>query len=144
MASTSASAAADKLELIRAKHKLPALAFVVVKDGQIVDRAACGVRKHGESTPVTTEDVWHIGSCTKSMTSTLAAISIERGQLRWDTTITEVLPHLTATMDSAYASVTVEQLLTHRSGLATSPPGEYVHSHTTGRDDVRGCAVVEN
>src|ERR1035437_8521489 len=65
---------AQTLEAIRKKHNLPALAVAVVKDGRICDRAAVGVRKLGESTPVTTNDVFHIGSCTKSMTATLAAM----------------------------------------------------------------------
>ena len=59
------------IEAIRQKHDLPALAVVVVKDGQICDRVAVGVRKWGDATPVTTNDVFHIGSCTKSMTATL-------------------------------------------------------------------------
>ena len=75
------------IESIRQKHNLPALAVVVVKDGQICDRVAAGVRKWGDPTLVTTNDVFHLGSCTKSMTATLAAILIEQGKLRWNTTI---------------------------------------------------------
>jgi CubicO group peptidase (beta-lactamase class C family) len=41
---------------------------------------------------VTTNDVFHIGSCTKSMTATLTAMLIEEGKLRWDTTIADVFP----------------------------------------------------
>jgi len=110
------------LEAIRKQHDLPALAVVVVKDGKVCDRAAVGVRKLGESTPVTTNDVWHIGSCTKSMTATLGAMLIEAGKLRWDSTIVEVLPELKGKIDLPYESVTVEQLLTHRGGIAGSPP----------------------
>ena len=69
------------IEAIRQKHDLPALAVVVVKDGQICDRVAVGVRKWGDPTPVTTNDVFHIGSCTKSMTATLTAMLIEEGKL---------------------------------------------------------------
>jgi CubicO group peptidase (beta-lactamase class C family) len=113
---------AQALEVIRKKHDLPALAVVVVKDGQICDRAAVGVRKSGESTPVTTNDVFHIGSCTKSMTATLTAMLIEDGKLRWDTTIADVFPELKGKTDKQYEGVTVEQLLTHRGGIPGSPP----------------------
>lgn len=82
------------LESIRKKHDLPALAVVVVKDGRICDRAAAGVRKWGESAPVTTNDIFHIGSCTKAMTATLTAMLIEEGKLRWDSTLAELLPEL--------------------------------------------------
>src|ERR1035441_1324869 len=112
----------QSLEAIRKKHDLPALAVVVVKDGRICDRAAVGVRKWGESTPVTTNDIFHIGSCTKSMTATLTAMLIEDGKLRWDTTIAEVVPELKGKMDKQYETVTVEQLLTHRGGVPGTPP----------------------
>jgi len=111
------------LEVIRKKYDFPALAVVVVKDGKICDRAAVGVRKSGDPTLVTTNDQFHIGSCTKSMTATLAAMFIEEGKLRWDTTIAEVFPELKGTMDERYEAVTVEQLLTHRGGVPGKPPG---------------------
>ena len=110
------------LEAIRNKHDLPALAVVVAKDGQICDRVAVGVRKWGDVMPVTTNDVFHIGSCTKSMTATLAAILIEEGKLRWDTTIAEVFPELKGKMDKQYEAVTVGQLLHHRGGVPGAPP----------------------
>ncbi len=122
-AAPSASAdSASTLEVIRKKHDLPALAVVVVKEGRICDRAAVGVRKWGDATPVTTNDVFHIGSCTKSMTATLTAMLIEDGKLRWDTTIASVFPELKGKMNQQYEGVTVEQLLTHRGGVPGKPP----------------------
>jgi CubicO group peptidase (beta-lactamase class C family) len=118
----SAAAPDQSFETIRKKHDLPALAAVVVKDGQICDRVAVGVRKWGDATPVTTNDVFHIGSCTKSMTATLTAILIEEGKLRWDTTIADVFPELKGRMDKQYEAVTVEQLLHHRGGVPGDPP----------------------
>jgi CubicO group peptidase (beta-lactamase class C family) len=117
------NAAPDQsLAAIGKKYGLPALAVVVVKNGQICDRAAAGVRKWGDPTPVTTNDIFHIGSCTKPMTATLTAILIEEGKLRWDTTIADVFPELKGKMDKQYESVTVEQLLHHRGGVPGDPP----------------------
>ncbi|HUJ09058.1 MAG TPA: serine hydrolase [Verrucomicrobiae bacterium] len=113
---------AKGIEAIWRKHGVPALAVVVTKDGQICDRAAVGVGKLGDLTPVTTNDVFHIGSCTKSMTATLAAMFIEQGKLRWDTTIAEVFPELKGRMDKQYETVTVEQLLHHCGGVPREPP----------------------
>ncbi|MCF7731316.1 MAG: beta-lactamase family protein [Akkermansiaceae bacterium] len=113
---------AQTLESLRKSHDLPALAVVVVKDGTIQDRAAVGVRKLGDPTPVTTRDVFHIGSCTKSMTATLAAMFIEEGKLHWDTTIAGVFPEVKGKIAKPYEKVTVEQLLRHRGGVPGSPP----------------------
>jgi CubicO group peptidase (beta-lactamase class C family) len=115
-------ATAEALNTIRQKHDLPALAVVVVKNGRICDRAALGVRKSGDSTPVTTNDVFHIGSCTKPMTATLAASLIEEGKLRWDDTIAGLFPELQGRVHKDYQAVTVEQLLTHRGGVPGKPP----------------------
>ncbi len=114
------------LEVLRKKYNLPALAVVVVKDGKICDRAAVGIRKEGDPTPVTIDDQFHIGSCTKSMTATLAAMLIEDGTLRWDTTIAEVFPEWKGKMDKQYENVTLQQLLTHRGGVpAEAPPAAW-------------------
>ena len=110
---------ADLLEKLRAKHKLPALAVAVSKGGATVDLAAVGVRKEGDATPVKSGDRFHIGSCTKSMTATLAAILIEQGKIRWDTTITEALPALKGKIHADFEAVTLEMLLRHRGGLPT-------------------------
>lgn len=107
---------------IRKNHVVPALAVVVTKDGVIRERAAAGVRKLGDPTPVTTNDVFHIGSCTKSMTATLVGILIDEGKLRWDTTIAEVFPEFKGKMNQQYEGVTIEQLLHHRGGAPGEPP----------------------
>lgn len=110
------------IEALRKKRALPALAVVVVKDGKIYDRAATGFRKRGEPVPMTTNDLFHIGSCTKSMTATLTAMFIEENKLRWNTTIAEAFPELKGKMDKQYEAVTVEQLLMHRGGCPGKPP----------------------
>ncbi len=126
MTGSAAAPASNELvqavEAIRKKHDLPALALVVVKDGAIRDRVAVGIRKVGDPTPVTTSDVFHIGSCTKSMAATLTAILIEEGKLRWDTTVADVFPELKGKMDKSYETVTMEHLLTHRGGVPNAPP----------------------
>ena len=121
-APTASDDMAQTLETIREKYNLPALAVVVVKNGAICDRIAVGVRKWNDPTPVTTNDLFHIGSDTKSMTATLAAMLIEEGKLNWDTTIADVFPEFRGRINPQYENVTVEQLLTHRGGLSTAPP----------------------
>ncbi len=116
---------ASLLEPIREAHNVPALAGAVVKDGRTAALGAVGVRKHGDKTPVTADDQFHLGSCTKSMTATLAGMFVEEGKLAWDSTLAETLPDLADKMHEDVRGVTVEQLLQHRSGLSSrsSPAG---------------------
>ncbi len=104
------------LETARAPAKVPAVAAAVVKNGSIVASGASGFRKDGAPEKVTLQDKWHIGSCTKAMTATVAARLIENGTLRWDMTLAEGFAQLAPRMKEAWKKVTLEQLLAHRGG----------------------------
>lgn len=107
----------DRAEAARAAHEVPAIAVAWVRDGQVVGAGVAGVRKNGDETLVTIDDQWHLGSCTKAMTATLAGILVERGVISWDTTIAEALPEIAEEMKPAYRDATLKQLLSHRAGL---------------------------
>jgi CubicO group peptidase (beta-lactamase class C family) len=109
----------EMLEPLRASAKVPALAAAVVVDGKIRGVGAVGIRKGGSPTAVKGTDLWHVGSCTKPMTATLIAMNVEKRKLQWETTIADAVPNLRDSMHAAFRDVTLEQLLTHRAGLAT-------------------------
>jgi CubicO group peptidase (beta-lactamase class C family) len=109
----------DILQAAMKSNNVPAVAAVVVRKGQIVAAGAAGIRKSGDPTPVTFDDKFHLGSCTKAMTGTLAGILVDEGKLRWDTTLAQTFPELAATMHTDYRAVTLEQLLAHRAGLSS-------------------------
>ncbi len=115
-------ALAEALEQVRAKHELPALAAAAIRGVTVVESSAVGVRKIGGAEKVTIDDRWHIGSCTKSMTATLAAMAVERGEIAWERTVGASFPELHDTMEPQWAAVTLEQLLTHRGGAPAQPP----------------------
>jgi len=99
------------------RFQLPAVAAAVAKKGKIVAAGATGTRRIGTDTPVTINDRFHIGSDTKAMTSLLAAMLIEEGKLRWNTTVGEVYPELVDKMSKGVKDITLEQLLSHTSGI---------------------------
>jgi len=107
----------DYLESVRAAYDLPALAAAVVKDGFVIAAAAVGTRIHGAEMPVTINDRFHIGSNTKSMTATLAGILVESGDLKWTSTVGEVLGNEVPGLSASLADATLEQLLSHSSGI---------------------------
>ncbi|CAN5453147.1 hypothetical protein BH11PSE11_BH11PSE11_02770 [soil metagenome] len=107
------------LEASAKKFKLPALAAAMVKEGKIVSIGAVGTRRAGENIPVTLDDRFHIGSDTKAMTALLCAILVDEGKLRWTSTVADIFPELAKTMDAGLKKATLEQLLSHTSGLPT-------------------------
>jgi CubicO group peptidase (beta-lactamase class C family) len=101
-----------------ARFQLPAVAAAVAKNGKIVAAGAVGTRRLGTDAPVTINDRFHIGSDTKAMTSLLAGMLVEEGKLRWDSTVGEIYPELVGKMSKGVKDITLEQLLSHTSGIA--------------------------
>ena len=105
------------LKAIRQKHAIPAMAAALVTSDGIKLAGFVGVRKRGTEIPVTQQDLWHLGSDGKAMTSALVSRLVERGQIRWDSTLAQVFPELERQMNSAFQKVTLLELLCHRAGL---------------------------
>ena len=103
-------------------HNLPGMVAVIVNQNNIVEAGAAGVRERGRRERVTVNDQFEINSETKAMTATLCAMLVEEGKLRWDSTLADIFPALRPEMQPALATVTLKQLLTQRSGLASKGP----------------------
>lgn len=107
----------DILKEIRDGYSLPAIGLLDVSSDDELRRAVSGIRKSGNSTAVTPEDKFHLGSLTKAMTATLIAVLVESGTLAWNTTLEEALPYLADVMDPEHRGTTLEMLATHYSGI---------------------------
>lgn len=105
------------LEPIRQKYAVPAICAAVVNSERIIAGGAVGVRKRGTDIPVTVNDIWHLGSETKAMTAALIGRLVERGQLRWDSTMAEIFPEWADEMQPEMKDVTILHLLSHWAGL---------------------------
>ncbi len=109
---------AAKLAEICRKHDVPAMTAAVVDSSGLVKSQSFGNRKRGTSDKVDLSDRFPIGSCTKSMTATLAAVMVDAGTIDWETSIGDVWPQ--ATDDDIHPqlrTVTLDELLSHQSGL---------------------------
>ncbi len=111
------AAVTQALKPIRQKFNVPAMAAAVLTSEGLKFAGTVGVRKRGTEVPVALDDLWHLGSDGKIMTSTLIARLVERGQLRWNSTLGEIFPDLAPKMNPEFREVTLLQLLSHRAGL---------------------------
>lgn len=99
------------------KYKQPAIAAAVLNSDGPIASAIWGRRSQDpDAKTVQPGDRFHIGSCTKAMTATLAAILVQDGTIRWETTLGELFPDIKG-MNEAYRPVMLEQLLHHRGGV---------------------------
>ncbi len=102
---------------VREEYALPAVAAAVIVDGELCTVVAVGVRKHGSDVPADVNDPFHLGSCTKAMTASLAGLLVQQGKLKWETTLAEYFPKWKDTMHPDYRDVTLVHLLSHRAGV---------------------------
>lgn len=112
----------EALDVFTAEYGVAAVAEVVGPNSRWA--GASGVRRLTPNPrPARPEDRFRVASVTKSMVATLALQEVARGRWSLSTTVGSVLPGLLPDHDE----VTVEQLLSHRSGLP-----EYLTPITAG------------
>lgn len=102
---------------IQSRTGMPAIAAAVFRDGTIVGRGIVGTRAIGDPAAARIEDPFLIGSCAKSMMRVLVARLVDRGLLRFETTLADALPDVP--MREEYRPVTIAQVLAHRGGIPT-------------------------
>lgn len=112
-------AGADLPEIAARLAGHPAVPGAVVgwTTAENMDLAVAGTRRQGEDAPVSEDDLWHVGSLTKSMTATLAARMVEAGVIAWETTPGEMLGEAHPGMASHWRDVTFAEFLRHASGM---------------------------
>jgi CubicO group peptidase (beta-lactamase class C family) len=106
-----------RLEALRAGIGSPAMAAAALNANGRSVSFVDGVRAVGHEQRVTTADKWHLGSITKSMTSTLVARLAQAGRISWDDTSGGVLGSAIGDMRAEYRDVTFRHLCSHRGGL---------------------------
>ena len=107
----------------------PGLVVLIWRNSEIFD-AALGLRVVEESLPMRRDTIFRIASMTKPITSALIMMLMEEGKLRLNDPAVNWAPELAnrrvlkdpeGPIDDTYPSpreITIEDLLTHRSGLA--------------------------
>ncbi len=105
------------IEQAIARHETPGAVALVARKGRVVWRKAYGSRALVPTQErMTTDTIFDVASLTKIVaTATSVMILIERGQLRLSDAAAQYIPELKG---DERERVTVEQLLTHRSGFA--------------------------
>jgi len=99
------------------KFNVAGVSVAIVKDGKIVHEKGYGVKSVVTNSPVNEHTNFAIASNSKAFTTTALAILVEEGKLSWDDKVQKHIPEFT--MYNAYVTenFTIDDLLTHRSGL---------------------------
>jgi len=97
---------------------LPAIQAGTFSSSKTIEIGTAGVRKNGAPEKATLENSFHLGSIAKGFTATLVARLAESGRLSWDVRPGDVLPELKTSIHPDYRTITIDDLLLWRAGVA--------------------------
>jgi CubicO group peptidase (beta-lactamase class C family) len=100
-----------------AKRKIPGLAMLVARNGEIVRAQGYGFSNVELQVPVKPETIFQPGSMGKQFTATAVMTLVEEGKIGLDDPLTRYFPDAPA----AWKQVTVRRLLSHTGGFTDYP-----------------------
>ena len=114
----------------------PAVGLMQLREGE-VHIGVAGLRDVSDTAEVSTNDLWHLGSNTKSMTATLVARLAESGVISWDDTVSQHLGEHLELIDPGFHDVTFRHLLSHQSGAPANIGQAYMMMFALEREGGR-------
>jgi putative ATP-binding cassette transporter len=100
-----------------AAERIPGMAVVVVRDGQVTYLKGFGTTSLNNPSPVTAQTVFDLASCSKSFTALAVLLLREDGLLDLDLPVSHYLPGFTTADAQMSHKITVNHLLHHSSGI---------------------------
>jgi CubicO group peptidase (beta-lactamase class C family) len=113
----------------------PGCAVAVVHKQKVIFAKGYGYKDWATKTPVDANTLFAIGSCTKAFTATLIGMLAQEGKFAIDDPVTRILPALQFKDASLNQSVTLRDMMCHRTGLPRHDMA-WVSNNTTPRDSL--------
>ena len=105
------------LATAQAEQRIPSISACVFRDGEIVWERVIGVADVATSRAATADDVYRIGSITKTFTAVLVMQLVGEDRINLDAPLRAYLPE-------APVGPTIRMALSHLTGVQREPPGE--------------------
>lgn len=120
LASKDEAAMVLDIEAVMAEMAIPGAQVVIVFPEAGTWQRSLGLRDIASQSAMSDETLIQAGSVTKLFTASLLADLVAKGKLRWSDTLAERLPGVPMRAD--VATITIDELVTHTSGLPSNPP----------------------
>lgn len=106
-----------QFEKLLKASKASGFSVAVVEKGKIIYSKGFGFSNFEEKTPASASTLYAIGSCTKAFTAALMGILQKEGKIDWDTPVRNYLPELKFFNEAMNNSISIRDMLCHRTGL---------------------------
>jgi CubicO group peptidase (beta-lactamase class C family) len=95
------------------KADLPGISILIVKNGKVAYSGSKGMADSTIGTSISAQTGFRLASVSKPFTAIAIMQLVERGQINLSDSLLDYIPEL----PSSWRKITIEQLLTHRSGI---------------------------
>jgi len=99
------------------QYHVPGMAIVVMQSGKTVYEKGFGYRDISKKLPMTPNTLGNVCSINKSLSAAAVAILMDRKKLDWTQPLKKYLPDLKLSTTELTDSVTVQDVLSHRTGI---------------------------
>lgn len=105
------------MEQVMKDWNAPGIGIGIVMGDKLVFAKGYGFRDYGKKLPYTPTTTQPIASNTKLFTAVAVGLLVEEGKLRWDEPIKQFVPTIRFYNDELDRSVTIRDMLSHRTGV---------------------------
>ena len=105
------------MEQVMKDWNAPGIGIGIVMGDKLVFAKGYGFRDYGKKLPYTVTTTQPIASNTKLFTAVAVGLLVEEGKLRWDEPIKQFVPTIRFYNDELDRSVTIRDMLAHRTGV---------------------------
>lgn len=100
--------------------KVPGMAAIVVKDGEVVFKKTYGVKNLETNDPVNENTLFNMASTTKAVVAIAMGMLVDDGKLNWDDKVIDHLPYFKLSDSYTTADARVKDLFTHNLGIGNA------------------------
>lgn len=106
-----------EIDSIRQRFHIPGLVFGVAKSDKTLLLGALGVREVNTNDSITINDMFHIASLGKGLTSFITGKLVDEGKICWNTRFFDLYPEMKQTSRNEYLDLELKDLLSMRTML---------------------------
>ncbi len=117
---------------------VPAVAIAVVANGEVKSMRVWGVKKIGSNEKVTPDSIFRLASVSKTLASTAAAILVNQGKIRWDTSVLSLLPGVKFKNNQYGQLLTLKHILAQSTGLPKHAASSSIEADKSYGEAVKG------
>jgi CubicO group peptidase (beta-lactamase class C family) len=122
---------------------VPGISLAIVEKNKVLFTGGFGYRDYENKKTVTENTLFAIGSCTKAFTASLLSPLLKEAKIELDKPIADYLPELKFYSNELTASVTVRDVLCHRTGLPRHDFAWYSGAYENREDMLQHIRFME-